>query len=175
MTPFKCSTAIFQPSVEVLRAQGGDAINSCSAMIIVRMWLRYFFITSALVALSCMGCKKPRTFIGTWQTTTATQGGADSKMTFNPDHTMSFTAKNGPTQMPYTLTGFGTWSSTEKDLTVTPASMTLDGLNPVAKARMEPYLQASVSKPQTGVVIWKSDDEFICRKAGVDQDFKRVP
>lgn len=113
--------------------------------------------------------------MGTWQTTTTAQGGADSRMTFNADHTMSFTAKNSPTQMPYTLTGLGTWSSTEKDLTVTPASMTLDGLNPVAKARMEPYLQATLNKPQTGPVIWKSDDEFICKKNGVDQDFKRVP
>ena len=95
-------------------------------------------------------------------------------MTFNADHTMSFTAKNGPKQMPYSLTGIGTWSSTEKDLTVTPASMTLDGLNSTAKSKMEHYLQAELNKPQTGAVAWKSDNEFVCKKDGVDQDFRRV-
>lgn len=95
-------------------------------------------------------------------------------MTFNSDHTMSFTAANGPNQVPYKLSGMGNWSSTDKDLTVVPLSMQLDGLSPMQKARLMPYINAQINVAQTGPVVWKGDDEFILTKNRVAQDFKRV-
>lgn len=121
-----------------------------------------------------VGCNKPAGFVGTWKTTTPAQGGSDSTMTFNADGTMSFMATNGPKQAPYKLTGLGSWKSTEKELTVTPATMNLEGLTMEAKAKLMPYIQAQVNVPQTGPVTWKGEDEFICTKNGVEQDFKRV-
>jgi hypothetical protein len=95
-------------------------------------------------------------------------------MTFNADQTMSFSATNGPKQAPYKLTGLGTWKSTEKDLTVIPATMNLEMQDQVAKAKMAPFIQAQINVAQTGPVVWKGDDEFVCTKNGVAQDFRRV-
>ena len=95
-------------------------------------------------------------------------------MTFNADQTMSFAASNGPKQAPYKLTGMGTWKATDKDLTVVPAAMQLDMQDRVAKMRLTPYIEKQVNVPQTGPVVWKSDDEFICTKNGVAQHFRRV-
>jgi len=128
-----------------------------------------------LASMTLTGCqKKPAGFVGTWQTTTSAQGGSDSTMTFNADQTMSFSATNGPKQAPYKLTGFGTWKSTDKDLTVTPATMQLDMQDAMAKMKMMPFIRQQINVPQSGPVLWKGDDEFVCTKNGVAQDFKRV-
>jgi hypothetical protein len=96
-------------------------------------------------------------------------------MTFNADQTMSFVATNGPKQTTaYNLSGLGTWKASDKDLTVTPLTMQLDGLDPVSKMKLQRYIQAQVNVPQTGPVAWKGDDEFVCTKNGVAQDFQRV-
>jgi len=95
-------------------------------------------------------------------------------MTFNPDQTMSFTAENGPKQLPYKLTGIGTWKTEGNKLTVTPMTMQLDGLSPQAKAKLQPFVDAQLNIPQTGPVEWKGSDEFVCTKNGVAQDFKRI-
>jgi hypothetical protein len=131
-------------------------------------------IASVTFLLALTGCHKPVSFVGTWKTTSSSQGGSDSTMTFNADKTMSFSATNGPKQSPYKLTGMGTWKSTDKDLTVIPAGMQLDMPDASAKAKVEPYLKAQVNVPQTGPVVWKNKDEFICTKNGVAQHFQRV-
>ena len=95
-------------------------------------------------------------------------------MTFNSDQTMSFVATNGPKQQPYKLTGMGNWSVKENQLTVTPVTMQLDGLSPDQKAKLMPYINAQLNLAQTGPVVWKGDDEFVCTKNGVAQDFKRI-
>ena len=121
------------------------------------------------------GCKKSAPgFSGSWQTTQANQNGSIATMTFNPDQTMSFVATNGPKQQPYKLTGMGNWIAKDNQLTVTPLTMQLDGLSPDQKAKLMPYINAQINVPQTGPVVWKGDDEFICTKNGVAQDFKRV-
>ena len=135
-----------------------------------RLWLFIFLLP--VVALST-GCHGKAGFVGTWKTTAPGQG-SDATMTFNSDHTMSFTAANGPNQVPYKLSGMGNWSSTDKDLTVVPLSMQLDGLSPMQKARLMPYINAQINVAQTGPVVWKGDDEFILTKNRVAQDFKRV-
>jgi hypothetical protein len=128
-----------------------------------------------IVVLGVFGCQKKAGFVGTWKTSAAeTQGGSESTMTFNADQTMSFVAFNGPNQTAYKLSGMGTWKSSEKELTVTPASMNLEGVTPITKAKLTPYLQAQVNVAQTGPVEWKGEDEFVCTKNGIAQDFKRV-
>ena len=133
----------------------------------------------AVVALAgvqamVVGCHKATGFAGTWKTTQSNQGGSVATMTFNSDQTMSFVAMNGPKQQPYKLTGMGTWSGKDNQLTVTPMTMDLEGLTPVNKAKMQPYLNAQINVAQTGPVVWKGNDEFVCTKNGIAQDFKRV-
>jgi hypothetical protein len=144
---------------------------------VARIVKSFSFATLALVGVSSLlllGCSKPKGFVGTWKTSTAAEGGSDSTMTFNADETMSFVATNGPKQAPYKLTGMGTWKSTDKDLTVTPAAMNLEMQDVTAKAKLLPYIQQQVNVAQTGPVVWKGEDEFVCTKNGVEQDFKRV-
>ena len=127
----------------------------------------------ALLLVMTCGCHKSEGIVGTWKTSQSNQG-SDATMTFNPDKTMSFTAANGPKQIPYKLTGIGTWSCDGKQLTVTPLAMDLNGLPDEAKAKLMPYIKAQINVPQSGPVQWKGEDEFICTKNGVAQHFKRI-
>lgn len=137
--------------------------------------MKHFLVSGCvlIILLGALGCKKPAGFVGTWKTSTAGQG-SDSTMTFNADQTMSFVATNSAKQAPYKLTGMGTWKATDKDLTVTPASMDLDMQDAAIKAKTMPYIKAQLNVAQTGPVVWKSDDEFVCTKNGVVQNFVRV-
>ncbi len=131
------------------------------------------FILLLPVLVFATACKHQDGFVGTWKTPAPAQG-SDATMTFNPDHTMSFVATNGPSQTPYKLTGIGNWSSKDKMLTVIPLSMQLDGLSPMQKAKLMPYINAQLKVAQTGPVVWKGNDEFILTKNRIVQDFKRA-
>lgn len=125
------------------------------------------------LALLVSACSGHKGFVGTWKRTDS-NAGSKSSFTFNADHTMSFTASNGPKQTPYTLTGLGTWSATQKELTVTPLSMDLEGLPAQQKQMLWPYLQKQINVPQTGPIEWKNDDEFVLTKDKIQQVFDRV-
>lgn len=131
------------------------------------------YILALMVLVFLTGCRRQSGFVGTWRTPAPGQG-SDATMTFNADHTMSFVASNGPKQVPYKLTGMGNWSATDRELTVVPLSMQLDGLSPLQKAKLMPYINAQLNVAQKGPVVWKGSDEFILTKNRIPQDFKRV-
>lgn len=134
--------------------------------------VRLFIVLLSVLVFST-GCEPKGGFVGTWRTPAPGQG-SDATMTFNADRTMSFVASNGPKQAPYKLTGMGNWSATNNVLTVIPLSMQLDGLSPLQKAKLMPYINAQINVAQTGPVVWKGNDEFILTKNRIQQDFKRV-
>lgn len=90
-------------------------------------------------------------------------------MTFNADKTMSFSATAGTK----TRKGTGTWSATEKDLTITALSMVLEGFTDKEKAQLKPDIDKQLNVAQTASFTWKDPDTLVITRADSAQKFTR--
>lgn len=104
-----------------------------------------------------------KSLVGTWHVKADKPDGADLDLVLKSDQSMTWSSKQKvdiegkPIDLEMVMPG--TWSSTDKDLTVTFTDVKIKGVSPeLAKSQEEP-LKAGLNKPMAGPYTWKGDKQ----------------
>ena len=124
--------------------------------------MRRIAIVGALALLAVCGCKKGPSFAGAWVTDVPNFG--TQTMHLNEDKTWNIDMSQKIQTFDIKATIKGTWSNTDKEMSLTTSDIQLSGLPPQLEA---------LAKTQTGTYVWNGDDEFTFTVGGKSQTFKR--
>ena len=120
------------------------------------------------ISVVCIGgCKKADPLVGAWTTNV---GGANATQTFNADKT--FTLEEEMQGMK--VKERGTWSSTEKEMTLTGSSVDVSGGNPQMGQMIKSGMEQGMKNPVAMAYSLTSPDELDVTSAqGAHQILKR--
>lgn len=120
--------------------------------------MKFQLVLLALLGMAVVGCQAPRSVVGTWTTEFPLLDNA--RVEFASDGRATLKGMSSQLKIGVEITG--TYTSTEKELTLNPKDVSFNAEIPALfKSIAEKEAAKIRNRTVTGRIDWKSDSEFI--------------